>query len=198
MVTSRRPKARSAPAWARLSAIALPRPRAAPVTKAVRPLKSKLANSCMLKNYTIAGSDEESFGPQLTVADGLRPFSPPANKNASLPDNHTKNPEFPKVCCTIALQDPLKATKPARRRMGHKSCAEIEAGHGVRETTLESAQVVTLVQAFDSTIGALAYDPTKTYGPFVFAVLNALTVASLLHGKGVIPASATSGTQGKR
>jgi len=39
---------------------------------------------------------------------------------------------------------------------------------------------MTLVQAFDGAIGALAHDPSKTYGPFAIAVLNALTVGWLL------------------
>jgi hypothetical protein len=38
----------------------------------------------------------------------------------------------------------------------------------------------TVVQAFDGVIGALAHDPSKTYGPFAFALLNALAVAWLL------------------
>lgn len=42
---------------------------------------------------------------------------------------------------------------------------------------------MTLVQAFDGVIGALAHDPSKTYGPFAFAVLNALVVIWLLRGK---------------
>jgi hypothetical protein len=37
-----------------------------------------------------------------------------------------------------------------------------------------------IVQAFDGIIGALAHDPSKTYGPFAFAVLNALAVGLLL------------------
>jgi hypothetical protein len=37
-----------------------------------------------------------------------------------------------------------------------------------------------MVQVFDSIIGALAHDPSKTYGPFAIAVLNALAVG-LLH-----------------
>jgi hypothetical protein len=37
-----------------------------------------------------------------------------------------------------------------------------------------------IVQAFDGIIGALAHDPSKTYGPFAFAVLNALAVCLLL------------------
>jgi hypothetical protein len=40
-----------------------------------------------------------------------------------------------------------------------------------------------VVQAFDGVIGALAHDPSKTYGPFAFAVLNALVVIWLLRGK---------------
>ena len=39
---------------------------------------------------------------------------------------------------------------------------------------------MTGVQAFDGVIGALARDPSKTYGPFAFAVLNALVVGRLL------------------
>ena len=39
---------------------------------------------------------------------------------------------------------------------------------------------MTIVQAFDGVIGALAHDPSKTYGPLAFAVLNALAVGWLL------------------
>jgi branched-subunit amino acid transport protein len=42
---------------------------------------------------------------------------------------------------------------------------------------------MTVVQAFDGVIGALAHDPSKTYGPFALAVLNALVVIWLLRGK---------------
>ena len=42
---------------------------------------------------------------------------------------------------------------------------------------------MTVVQAFDGVIGALAHDPSKTYGPFAFAVLNALAVGWLLRGQ---------------
>jgi hypothetical protein len=42
---------------------------------------------------------------------------------------------------------------------------------------------MTSVQAFDGVIGALAHDPSKTYGPFVFAILNALAVGWLLRGQ---------------
>jgi hypothetical protein len=38
---------------------------------------------------------------------------------------------------------------------------------------------MTIVQAFDGVIGVLAHDPSKTYGPFAFALLNALSVAWL-------------------
>ena len=44
---------------------------------------------------------------------------------------------------------------------------------------------MTVVQAFDGVIGALAHDASKTYGPFALAVLNALTVIWLLRGKEV-------------
>jgi hypothetical protein len=43
---------------------------------------------------------------------------------------------------------------------------------------------MTAVQGFDGVIGALAHDPSKTYGPFAFAVLNALAVRWLLRGQG--------------
>src|SRR3979490_73480 len=39
---------------------------------------------------------------------------------------------------------------------------------------------MTVMQAFDGVIGALAHDPSKAYGPFAFAVLNALAVACFL------------------
>jgi len=39
---------------------------------------------------------------------------------------------------------------------------------------------MTIVQALDGVIGALAHDPSKTYGPFVFAVLNAVAAGWLL------------------
>ena len=42
---------------------------------------------------------------------------------------------------------------------------------------------MTVVQAFDGVIGALAHDPAKTYGPFAFAILNALAVGWLLRGQ---------------
>jgi hypothetical protein len=42
---------------------------------------------------------------------------------------------------------------------------------------------MTSVQAFDGVIGALAHDPSKTYGPFALAVLNALAVVWLLRGR---------------
>jgi hypothetical protein len=47
--------------------------------------------------------------------------------------------------------------------------------------------VMTAVQAFDGIIGALAHDPSKTYGPFVFAVLNALAVVWLLREPSPLP-----------
>jgi hypothetical protein len=39
---------------------------------------------------------------------------------------------------------------------------------------------MTVVQTFDGVIGALAHDPSKTYGPFAFAALNAFAVGWLL------------------
>jgi uncharacterized membrane protein YgaE (UPF0421/DUF939 family) len=45
---------------------------------------------------------------------------------------------------------------------------------------------MTVVQALDSIIGALAHDPSKTYGPLAFAVLNALMVIWLLREKEVM------------
>jgi hypothetical protein len=48
---------------------------------------------------------------------------------------------------------------------------------------------MTVVQAFDGVIGALAHNPSKTYGPFAFAILNALAVIWLLRGKEVLKAA---------
>jgi hypothetical protein len=42
------------------------------------------------------------------------------------------------------------------------------------------ALAMSLVQGFDGLIGALAGDPTKSYGPFVFAVVNVAALAWLL------------------
>jgi hypothetical protein len=39
---------------------------------------------------------------------------------------------------------------------------------------------MTSVQTFDGVIGALAHDPSKTYGPFAFGLLNALAVGWLV------------------
>ncbi|MCU1305695.1 MAG: hypothetical protein JWN45_390 [Acidobacteriaceae bacterium] len=39
---------------------------------------------------------------------------------------------------------------------------------------------MTIVQAFDGIIGALAHDPSKTYAPFAFAIFNAVVVRWLL------------------
>ncbi|MDX6711171.1 MAG: hypothetical protein QOH96_2187 [Blastocatellia bacterium] len=46
---------------------------------------------------------------------------------------------------------------------------------------------MTVVQASDGVIGALAQDPSKTYGPFAFAVLNALAVGWLLREQATHP-----------
>ena len=48
---------------------------------------------------------------------------------------------------------------------------------------------MTAVQAFDGVIGALAHDPSKTYGPFAVAILNAVVVIWLLRGKQVMQAT---------
>jgi hypothetical protein len=47
---------------------------------------------------------------------------------------------------------------------------------------------MTVVQACDGVLGALAHDP-KTYGPFAFAVLNALAVIWLVRGREVTQAT---------
>jgi hypothetical protein len=46
---------------------------------------------------------------------------------------------------------------------------------------------MTVVQMFDGAIGALAHDPSKTYGPFAFAILNALAVGWLLRQRASHP-----------
>jgi hypothetical protein len=42
------------------------------------------------------------------------------------------------------------------------------------------ALVMSLVQGFDGLISALAHDPAKTYGPFVFAIANLAALLWLL------------------
>ena len=39
---------------------------------------------------------------------------------------------------------------------------------------------MSLVQGFDGLIGLLAHDPAKTYGPFVFALVNFAVLVWLL------------------
>jgi hypothetical protein len=46
---------------------------------------------------------------------------------------------------------------------------------------------MTVVQAFDGVIGALAHDPSKTYGPFALSVLNAVMVGWLLRDQASHP-----------
>jgi hypothetical protein len=48
---------------------------------------------------------------------------------------------------------------------------------------------MTVVQDLDGVVGVLANDPSKTYGPFAFAVLNVLAVIWLLRGEEVIQPS---------
>ena len=47
------------------------------------------------------------------------------------------------------------------------------------------ALVMTLVQGFDGVIGVFAHDPAKTYGPFVFAVVNFAALVWLLRSREV-------------
>jgi hypothetical protein len=54
------------------------------------------------------------------------------------------------------------------------------------------ALVMSLVQGFDGLIGALAHDPAKTYGPFVFAVANLAALVWLLRSQEGSNAQVTS------
>jgi hypothetical protein len=56
-----------------------------------------------------------------------------------------------------------------------------------REAIAALALVMSLVQGFDSLIGALAHDPAKTYGPFAFAVVNFAALAWLLRSHQAAP-----------
>ena len=53
-------------------------------------------------------------------------------------------------------------------------------GFRSREAISALALVMGLVQGFDGIIGFLAHDPAKTYGPFVFALVNFAALAWLL------------------
>jgi hypothetical protein len=55
-------------------------------------------------------------------------------------------------------------------------CMALRSRKGIAALAL----VMTLVQALDGIIGALAHDPAKTYGPFVFAVANFVALVWLL------------------
>jgi hypothetical protein len=54
-----------------------------------------------------------------------------------------------------------------------------------RNAVAALAFVMSMVQAFDGLIGALADDPAKTYGPFVFATANAAILVWLLRAQEV-------------
>ena len=53
-------------------------------------------------------------------------------------------------------------------------------GFRSREAIAVLALVMSLVQGFDGLIGVLAHDPAKTYGPFVFALVNLAALVWLL------------------
>ena len=53
-------------------------------------------------------------------------------------------------------------------------------GFRFREAIAALALVMSLVQGFDGLIGVLAHDPVKTYGPFVFALVNVAALVWLL------------------
>ena len=53
-------------------------------------------------------------------------------------------------------------------------------GFRSREAMAVLALVMSLVQGFDGLIGLLAHDPAKTYGPFVFALVNFAALVWLL------------------
>jgi hypothetical protein len=56
-------------------------------------------------------------------------------------------------------------------------------GFRSRESIAALAFVMTLVQGFDGLIGVLAHDPAKTYGPFVFALVNFAALVWLLRSR---------------
>ena len=56
------------------------------------------------------------------------------------------------------------------------SCTVLRSRKGIAALAL----VMTLVQGFDGIIGSLAHDAAKTYGPFVFALANAVALGWLL------------------
>jgi hypothetical protein len=65
-------------------------------------------------------------------------------------------------------------------------------GFRSREAIAALALVMSLVQGFDGVIGALAYDPAKTYGPFVFALVNLAALVWLLRSREEDPAEKNS------
>src|SRR5229473_2156602 len=65
----RSPRATSAPAWASACEIALPKPRAAPVTRAVFPCRSNRGKSFMLRDYIIGGCSARTSRKDLAYND---------------------------------------------------------------------------------------------------------------------------------
>jgi hypothetical protein len=57
-------------------------------------------------------------------------------------------------------------------------------GFRSREATAALAWVMSLVQGFAGLIGFLAHDPAKSYGPFVFALVNLAALVWLLRSRG--------------
>ena len=55
-------------------------------------------------------------------------------------------------------------------------CTALRSRNGIAALAL----VMSIVQGFDGLIGALAHNPAKTYGPFVFALANAAALVWLL------------------
>src|ERR1700730_11314697 len=53
-------------------------------------------------------------------------------------------------------------------------------GFRSREAIAVLALIMSLVQGFDGLVGLLAHDPAKTYGPFVFALVNFAALVWLL------------------
>ena len=59
-----------------------------------------------------------------------------------------------------------------------------------RSSLMTLAIVMSVVQALDGVIGLLAHNTAKTYGPFVFAILNFIAILRLRSEQELTPAKA--------
>jgi hypothetical protein len=82
---------------------------------------------------------------------------------------------------TCSRHPAVTALHDMRPRAAH--CHPVLPGVSLAEGIAALALVMSLAQGFDGIIGILANDPAKTYGPFVFALVNFVGLVWLLRSQ---------------